>query len=52
MNTKKSFTSVLDGRKRKVLNLWQRADIFYARLKIPCSDEGAPKVERFINFTV
>ena len=34
MNTAKSFTSVLDGRKRKVRNLWQRGDRFYARIKI------------------
>ena len=46
MNTAKSFTAVLDGRKRKVRNLWQRGDIFYARLKIPYPGEETPKVRR------
>jgi len=46
MNTAKSFTPVFDGRKRKVRNLWQRGDIFYARLKIPYPGEETPKVRR------
>ena len=33
MSTSHSFTPVYDSRKRKVRNLWQRGDKFYARLK-------------------
>ena len=44
MNTNRSFTPVLYGRKRKVRNLWQRGDIFYARIKIPYPGEETPKV--------
>ena len=33
MNTQQ-FTPVLDGRKRKVRSLWQRGDMYYARIKI------------------
>ena len=46
MNTAKSFTSVLDGRKRKVRSLWQRGDTFYARLKIAYPGEEEAKVRR------
>ena len=44
MNTNRSFTPVLYGRKRKVRNHWQRGDIFYARIKIPYPGEETPKV--------
>ena len=40
------FIPVHDGRKRKVRNLWQRGDIFYARLKIPYPGEDDAKVRR------
>ena len=46
MNTAKSFTSVLDGRKRKVRNLWQRGDRFYARIKIAYPGEDRAKTRR------
>ncbi len=46
MNTAQSFTPVLDSRKRKVSNLWQRGDIFYARLKITYPGEEVPKMRR------
>ena len=46
MNTPRSFTPVYDSRKRKVRNLWQRGDKFYARLKIAYPGEDDPKVRR------
>ena len=46
MNTAKSFTSVLDGRKRKVRNLWQRGDRYYARIKIAYPGEDRAKTRR------
>ena len=46
MNTASSFTSVLDGRKRKVRNLWQRGDRFYARIKIAYPGEERAKTRR------
>ena len=46
MNTANSFTPVDDSRKRKVRNLWQRGDIFYARLKITYPGEEEAKVRR------
>jgi hypothetical protein len=48
MNTAQSFTAVLDGRKHKVRNLWQRGDIFYARLKITYPGEEVPKMRRVL----
>jgi integrase len=37
---------VHDGRKAKIRGLWQRGDIFYARLKIAYPGEDYPKVRR------
>ena len=46
MNTARSFTPVLDSRKRKVRNLWQRGDKFYARIKIAYPGEDHARVRR------
>ena len=40
------FMPVYDGRKDKIRGLWQRGDIFYARLKIAYPGEDYPKVRR------
>ena len=34
MNKALTFTPVFDSRKRKLRNLWQRGDRYYARIKI------------------
>ena len=48
MNTAKSFTPVLDGRKCKVCSPRQRVGNYYARLKTICPGEGMPKVHRVL----
>ena len=40
------FMPVHDGRKAIIRGLWQRGDIFYARLKIAYPGEDYPKVRR------
>ena len=46
MNKPRSFTPVFDSRKRKLRNLWQRSDRFYARIKIAYLGEDGAKTRR------
>jgi hypothetical protein len=46
MNKARSFTPVLDSRKRKLRNLWQRGGRYYARIKIAYPGEEVPKTRR------
>ena len=46
MNKERSFTPVLDSRKRKLRNLWQRGDRYYARIKIAYPGEDRAKTRR------
>ena len=46
MNKARSFTPVFDSRKRKLRNLWQRGDRYYARIKIAYPGEDRAKTRR------
>ena len=46
MNKERSFTPVFDSRKRKLRNLWQRGDRYYARIKIAYPGEDRAKTRR------
>ena len=48
MNKPRSFTPVFDSRKRKLRNLWQRCDRFYARIKIAYLGEDRAKTRRVL----
>ena len=48
MNTASSFTSVLDGRKRKVRDLWQCGNRYYARIKVAYPGEDRAKTRRVL----
>ena len=46
MNKALTFTPVFDSRKRKIRNLWQRGDRYYARIKIAYPGEDRAKTRR------